>query len=65
MKFQKNKEKAPSKEQTDDSYTISAKEYALLDESKRSEWAPVKSKYERIPKICFVSFGFLDRKSVV
>ena len=65
MKFQKNKEKAPSKEQTDDSYTISAKEYALLDESKRSEWAPVKSKYERIPKICFVSFGFLGLCAII
>ena len=44
-------------EREEEVFTISAKEYAALDESERAAWAPVKAKYERIPKICFVVFG--------
>ena len=42
----------------EDIYCISAKEYAELDKDERSLWTPVKAKYERIPKICFVALAF-------
>ncbi len=38
-------------------YCISSKDYSELDESERGLWTPVKAKYEKIPKICFVSLA--------
>ncbi len=51
---QKNKAKA---EKTEEIYEISSEEYAILEEDERDQWSPVKAKYEKIPKVCFVTFG--------
>lgn len=49
------------KEKTEEppSYTITAQEYSALAIEKRSDWLPIKGKYEKIPIICFVCFGLL------
>ena len=65
MKIQRNKEKPAKKDHSDDSYTISAKEYADLSGSERAQWAPVKAKRERIPKVCFVAFFFLGLCAII
>lgn len=52
----KRKNNTP-KERKDEDYLISAEEYSALDENERELWFPVKSKYEKIPQICYVAFG--------
>ena len=54
MHKQKNKHKT---EKAEEIYEISAKEYAALKDDERAQWSPVKAKYEKIPRICFVAFA--------
>ena len=42
---------------TQDPFRISARDYSELDVDERDHWIPVKSKNERIPKICYVAFA--------
>ena len=53
----KNKPKDKKVEKAEEIYEISAEEYADLEDDEREQWSPVKAKYEKIPKICFVTFG--------
>lgn len=52
-------------EKPEEIYSISAKEYAALSREERAEWEPVKAKYERIPRICFVAFAILALCSII
>lgn len=44
------------KTQYDDPYVISAKKYSQLPDEERRLWSPVRSKYEKLPLICKISF---------
>lgn len=59
------KERKQKKERAEDNFTISAKEYAALDEHKRAEWSPVKAKYEKLPKICFAAYGLAGLSVII
>lgn len=55
IKKKKNIQKENVSQDENVIFTISAKEYGELDEQKRSEWTPIRSKYEKVPIFCIVS----------
>lgn len=50
------KKKKPNPPKEEPIYSITAKEYADMNENDRAQWSPVKAKYERIPPFCKISF---------